>query len=325
MTVVLPDTSGNTSFSRQTPMMQLAIDSTSLGEAKTCLRKYYYSIVWGFQPKGDKVDLIFGLWMHGGSERYHHGKARGLEHDDAVDMALQWVLVETWNKELGRPWTSGDSYKNRLTLIRTLVWYLDQYQTDNLETVILANGKPAVELSFTFDTGHQTQDGEAIQYCGHLDRLVKMNDSYYITDLKTTKGDLSPRYWSQHNPSNQFGMYTLAGQVAFETPVKGLIVDAAQVLVGSSRFQRQLVPKDEATISEWFQGSLWWVKQLEYAAVAAQVHGESAYPMNDKSCSMWGGCPFQDICARSPGARQQWLEANYKRRVWDPLLRRGDI
>lgn len=325
MSIILPDTSGNTSFSRQTPMMQLAIDSTSLGEAKTCLRKYYYSVVWGFQPKTSKVDLDFGLWMHAASERYHHGRSRQLSHDDSVDMALDWVLRETWNKELGRPWASGDSYKNRFTLLRTLVWYLDQYQDDNLETVILANGKPAVELSFTFDTGFTTLDGEMIQYCGHLDRLVKMNDAYYITDIKTTKYDLSPRYWAQHNPSNQFGMYTLAGQVAFETPVKGLIVDAAQVLVGSSRFQRQLISKDEAIIDEWFKGSLWWVRRIEDAARSAPLLGEAAYPMNDKSCSMYGGCPFQDICARSPGSRQQWLESNYKRRVWDPLQRRGDI
>jgi hypothetical protein len=326
MTLVLPDTSKNTSFSKESPLLQLAIDSTSLGEVKTCMRKYFYSVVWGYQPKSTKVDLIFGIWMHEGSERYQHAKAKGLGHNDCLDVALDHVLRSTWNKELGRPWASGDSYKNRLTLVRTLVWYLDQYgEHDSLETIILANGKPAVELSFSFDVGFHTFSGERIQYCGHLDRLAEMNGQRFIPDLKTTKSDISPHYWAQFNPSNQFGMYSLAGQVAFNVSVRGIVVDAAQVLVNSSRFARQLIPKDEASVDEWFRGSLWWLRLIEDAAKDGLRHGEAAYPMNDKSCGMWGGCPFQSICARSPGARQQWLASEFNQRVWDPLQRRGDI
>lgn len=324
--MLLPETKGNTSFSLAAPLMQLAVDSTSLGAYKTCPRFYWYSILWGFETKALKVDLVFGLWVHGGVERYHHAKAKGASHDDALDAALAWVLVQTWNKDLSRPWASGDSYKNRLTLVRTLVWYLDQYgPSDPLETVILANGKPAVELSFAFNSGYRTQLGEMVQYCGHLDRLASMNNQYYIPDIKTTKYDMTPRYWQQHNPSNQFGMYTLAGQINFQFKVAGLIVDGVQVLVGSSRFQRQLISKDEATIDEWYRGSLDWVRRMEESAIEGEVHGELAYPMNDTSCSKYGGCPMQSICSRSPGSRQQWLETEFRRRVWDPLQRRGDI
>ena len=117
----------NTSFSLSIPNLQFAWDSTSLGTLKECPRKYYYSIVLGKQPRNISVHLTFGLLMHGGVERYHHGKARGEPHNDALDSALIWVLAETWNKELSRPWASGDSYKNRYTLLRTLVWYLDKY------------------------------------------------------------------------------------------------------------------------------------------------------------------------------------------------------
>lgn len=315
------DTSANTSFSSQFPGLQLAIDSTSLGEFKTCPRKYYYSIILGLQPKETSVHLTFGLLMHSSVERYHHHKAAGLSHDDAVSMAIGWMLKETWNSALKRPSLQGDTYKNRLTLLRTLVWYFDQYgDNDTLETVVLANGKPAVELSFSFDSGYRTRlTGEMVQFCGHLDRLAKLNGEVYIPDLKTTKSELSPYFWQQFNPNNQFGMYTLAGAVVYNQPVKGLIVDGAQVLVNSSRFARHMVAMDESRIAEWHRDAIWNVRLMEGCA-------EQAYwPQNDKSCGNYGGCPFLGICARPTHSRDAWLKSEFKPRVWDPLMRRGDI
>ena len=148
--VMIPlDTSANTSFSRLLPGLQLAVDSTSLDEFKTCPRKYYYSIVLGYEPLATSFHLTFGLLYHGALERYDHKKSEGLSHDDAVDFAIDWLLRSTWNTELSRPWTSGDANKNRYTLLRTVVDYLDKFgREDVLETIQLANGKPAVELSF---------------------------------------------------------------------------------------------------------------------------------------------------------------------------------
>lgn len=322
----------NTSFSKLNPWLQLAVDSTSLGAYKTCPRYYYYTILLGYQPKGENIHFTFGLLIHGGSERYHHGKAEGMSHDDALDKALVWFLAETWNTALSRPWASADSYKNRFTALRTLIWYLDKYgDNDALETVVLANGKPAVELSFSFDSGFSSrQTGESFLLCGHLDRLATLNGAAYIPDVKTTKSELNARYWSSHNPSNQFGIYLLAGEIVYSLPVKGLIVDGVQVLVNSSRFDRHLITKDEFQLAEFYTSTGTWLAQMENCAEDANrpILGQDkslAYPMNETSCSKYGGCEFQEVCSRSPGARQQWLDTGFNRRVWDPLQRRGDI
>lgn len=313
-------TEGNQSFSRVLPGLQIAVDSTSLGEFKTCPRKYLLSVVFGYQRAVENVHLVFGLLVHGAIERFHHGKARGLSHDEALDFALDWALRETWDKGLGRAWASGDSNKNRLTLVRTLVWYLDQYGEDALVTSIRADGRPAVELSFSFESGYKSRlTGEPILFCGHLDRLATMNGVPYIPDCKTTKHSLDPRYWAQFNPSNQFGMYDLAGAVTLGQPSKGIIVDGMQVLVNSTRFARFLISKDEATREEWLEGAGWWLEGMESCVE------KKSWPMNDKACDMYGGCQFREICSRSPNARQQWLDGSFKRRVWDPLQRRGDI
>jgi hypothetical protein len=325
MTALLP----NSSFSTKSPWLQLALDSTSLGAFKTCPRYYYYTTILGYQPKAESVHLTFGLLMHGSVERYHHAKAEGLGHEEALQRTVAWLLRETWDKALGRPWFSGDSYKNRGTILRTVIWYLDKYgDNDTLETVILSSGKPAVELSFSFDSGFVSRlTGEPFLLCGHLDRLALLNGAAYIPDVKTTKSELSPRYWASHDPSNQFSIYLLAGEIVYNLPVKGLIVDGVQVLVGSSRFDRKLITKDAAQMEEFYSSLRKWIMVLEDCAGEAASGGEPslAYPMNETSCGKYGGCEFQGICSRSPVARQQWLDTGFRRRVWDPLQRRGDI
>lgn len=306
----------NSSFSLSTPNFQFAIDSTSLGEAKTCPRKYYYSIVRGLQPKIESPHLTFGLHLHAARERYEHNKLSGLSHDDNLDEVLDFSLKATWNFELSRPWISNHEKKNRKTLIQTIVWYLDeQAQNDNLETLILANGKPGVELSFRFAPGLTFGDDEIV-FCGHLDRIGLLNGVAYIPDIKTSVSEVNARWAAQFSPGNQFSMYSLAGRMGFATPISGVIVDGIQVGVGFARFQRFFVPRDDEILAEWLEGAQYWVSQMYRWAVTG------SWPMNDKSCDMYGGCPFRNVCSRAPSQREALLKADFAPRVWDPLVSR---
>ena len=203
---IIEDLAKNSSFSRTLPALQLSIDSTSLGEFKTCPRRYFYRIICGWQPATLSFHLTFGLLYHGALERYDHKRASGASHDDALDFAIDWTLRETWDKELKRGWISGDSNKTRLTLIRTIIDYCDRFgPADNMETLILANGKPAVELSFSFAPGFDpAPTGERYTLCGHLDRIVTMHGEQYVQDRKTTAHTLAPSYFAQFSPHNQF-------------------------------------------------------------------------------------------------------------------------
>jgi len=300
--------------------MQLAIDSTSLGEFKTCPTKYFYSIVLGLAPRETSPHLTFGLFIHAGREHYEHSRSAGFAHEESLDRTLQWLLEATWNKELGRPLILDHPTKNRRTLVQTLVWYLDALaQNDPLETVQLANGKPAVELSFRFDSGLRTRDGETILFCGHLDRLAKMNGVAYVPDIKTASSEPNANWARQFSPSNQFSLYDLAASVAFAYPIQGLMVDGIQVGVTFARFARHFVPRTIAQREEWLADATLYIEQMEQCAL------RESWPMNDKACTMYGGCPFQSICSKSPASRAAWLEKDFVLRKWDPLQIRGDI
>lgn len=320
-------TAPNTSFSRAMPGLQLAVDSTSLGEFKVCPRKYFYNIICGWQPAGGNPHLQFGILLHGARERYDRQCASGVEHEEALRIVLAWVLGATWNSELQRPWTSGHATKNRLTLVQTVVWYLDELgQNDPLETYRFADGTPAVELPFAFDSGYRTfVTNESITFCGHLDRLARFAGKVVIPDVKTTGHALNPEWFKGFSPGNQFSMYLTAGRVAFKEPIQTLIIDGIQIGVGFARFQRGEVTRSVEQLDEWYEHTGHWLKQMELCADEGLERGEAAWPQNDRSCDQYGGCEHRATCSRTPSARPAWLSANFTRRQWDPLARRSDI
>lgn len=299
--------------------LQFAWDNTSVSVLKECPRKYQYAILQGYQSKTKSVHLIFGLLYHAGLEYYDHMKAKGQSHSEALRLTVRFILEKTWNKTLNRPWDTQDSYKNRATLLRTVVWYLEQFEHDPLETVLLHNGKPAVELSFRVEISHQTPTGEPYLYCGHIDRLVKFAGNNYIVDRKTTKSMLGPWFFSTFTPNSQFSGYVFGGNIALGLPITGLIVDAAQVAVSFSDFQRSPIQRSPVDIAEWYKDLGYWLKQ-------AELYAEDQYwPKQEGSCGNYGGCEFRETCSMGESMRQGWLKSNFTQRVWNPLETRGDI
>ena len=314
----LPGTIGNQSFHPSIPNLQLGWDSTSLSVLKECPRKYQYSILEGWQPRRLSVHLTFGLHYHSALERYDHLRVSGLDHEEALHSAIAWLLEATWDKAMGRPWISDHREKNRLTLVRTVVWYLDQFQDDPMVTVRLASGKPAVELSFRMELGFG-YEGQPFMLCGHMDRVASLGDQTWVLDRKTTGTTINADFFSKFSPDNQFSAYMFAAKVMYSLPVNGLIVDGAQVAGTFSRFLRGPVYRSDDQLDEWHKDTMIWI------AHATQYALDGYWPQNDKSCGLYGGCQFRHVCARPASTRQTWLEAEFERRVWDPMVVRGDI
>lgn len=306
----------NTAFSQVTPKLQLAWDSVSLGALKTCPRYYELAIVHGYTPHQRAVDLDFGIWMHAARERYYHARAEGQSHDDGVDRALDYILRATWDNARKRPWLSDHSTKNRFTLARSIVWYCDHWRDDPLQTLILANGKPAVELSFRFETDHKSTAGETFMLSGHLDRVGIMSGKTYLSDLKTTGHTLTSDYYNQFTPDNQMSLYSFAAKVVYSLPVGNIIIDAVQVAVTFSRFDRGMVQRTPEQLDEWYEDLGVWLRMAESYALA------NHWPMNEKAC--WR-CDFRGVCAKPRSVRDQWLRAGFATRMWNPLIARGDI
>ena len=80
------------SFSTSLPTLQFARDSTSLGLAKACPRKYQYTIVMGYKRKRgvpDSLHLRYGTLYHRALEVYDHKVFEGMGHDEALKFSLR--------------------------------------------------------------------------------------------------------------------------------------------------------------------------------------------------------------------------------------------
>jgi hypothetical protein len=318
--------------------IQFAWDSTSLGLIKTCPRLYQYTMIDGWGHRGESIHLKFGIEYHHALEFYAHQRADGVKHEIAIQNTVREILQRTddWNFD---PTTKVGKYKNRDTLISLVVDYLDHFIDDPCTTYIKSDGTPAVELSFRFELDWGPEAGEHIQIgwddkqdreaygpqpyllCGHLDRVVEFNGSLFVMDHKTTTTTPSDYYFNQYEPHNQMTLYTIAGQMVLHTPIKGVMIRAAQILLEKPhRFIVGFTYRTQDQIEEW-------LSDLHlHLSLAEQYATMNYWPMNDTACDKFGGCKFRGVCSKSPDVREMFLRADFDKLEedarWNPLRSR---
>ena len=288
--------------------VQYAWDSTSIKLAQTCLRKYKYKMIDHWQPSRLSVHLLFGQHYASALEHWHKYRALGATSNDALCSVVHETLLATWGTTTGKPVEFDHNTKTRENLIRSIIWYVDQFEDESIKTVILQSGLPAVELSFSFEIDN------GITLSGHLDRLCEYSGDYYIMDQKTTGTTITPRYFDGFNPDTQMSLYTFAGRAIYDLPIKGVIIDAAQIAVGFTRFERGFTFRTDDQLDEWYDGILSDIERAQQATIA------NDFPLNPTACGNYGGCEFRNICGKSPSVRENFLKGEFvKGKPWNPL------
>lgn len=318
--------------------IQYAWDSTSLGYLKSCPRLYQYIMIDGWTPKSENtIHLRFGIEYHKALEEYDDFKLAGRPHDDALRGTVRELLtrIRDWDPDTT---TKAGNYKNPRTLVQLVIDYLDKFKDDPATTVVRENGEAATELSFRFELdfgpeagGYFNPDpptmingevmppsGQPYVLAGHLDRVVSYIDDLFVMDRKTTTTTPSQYYMDQYSPNNQMTLYTLAGQVVLGASIKGVIIDAAQVLLEKpNNYVRGFTYRTHDQLNEWLNDLRFWLRSAENYATLGY------WPMNDTACDKFGGCRFRGVCSKDPSVRQRFLEADFVQlppeERWNPL------
>lgn len=151
---------------------------------------------------------------------------------------------------------------------------------------------------------------------------VESPDGLYITENhivthNTTGNTITGQFFNQFSPDMQMSLYTFAGKAVFHSPVKGVVIDGAQIAVGFSRFERGFTFRSEGQLSEWYDNTMRLIHQTRGYAK------QNYFPMNTSSCGNYGGCPFRYICSRTPEVRPQFLKGDFDQAPYrDPLEER---
>lgn len=331
-------------FTEENPRLQYAWDHSSITPFKICPRKYYYNMIAQQAPSAQAPALTFGSLYHASLEEYDKALARGESFEDAQRKAVRYALEKTGAYEEGWecptceawgegptctncagetvktrrwvPWNSDDTRRTRFTMVRSVVWYTEQFHPneDPLQALILPDGKPAVELSFQISLGITNPFGQDYIYCGHIDKIARLPSSgIYIQERKHTVQTISGHYFDKYSPDNQISGYIFAAEVLLGETPKGAFVDATQVAVGFSRFSRGPVHRTKAQLEEWLRDTIYHIR------LAEQCAQQNNWPMNDSVCGLYGGCDYRDVCNKDPSVRDNYLKSNFKTRVWNPL------
>lgn len=310
--------------------IQYAWNSTCLGLLKECPRKYEYSVVQGWGSRDESIHLRFGIEYHHALQDYAIARSEGMRHDDAIHECVRALHNRVYNWDVDRTSRAG-KYKNRETILGLVVDYLDHFADDPADTFVLDDGKPAVELSFRFELdwgpnaiveqSYETAAPQPYLLCGHLDRVVRFTGDLYVMDRKTSLTSLGSYYMDQWTPSNQMTLYALAGKIMLNQPIRGVIIDAAQVLLEKpNAFARGFAYRTEDQLAEWLDDLRYWLRKAEDFAVAGY------WPMNDMSCNKYGGCPFREVCSKSPAVRETYLRGTFDKigieSAWNPFFDR---
>lgn len=315
-------------YSMKIENFQVIWDSTSLGWLKECPRLYQYQMLLNWSPRSKGIHLMFGQLYAKGVETYAKCRANDFDHRAATREMVRVVLMAAGSRDedgVWHPWNppvdhKDASIKNRYTLIRSLVWNVEHFLNSPFQVMRLANGKAAVELSFEFPAF--MLGDEVISLSGHMDSIVEDTSDAkrprFVSDDKTTKSALNAQYFRQYTPNNQMSLYQTAGSVILSRPVSGVLVRAAQILVEGTRFVTQQVTRPPQVLEEWMEDTKLWVSRAKDYAQAGY------WPQNDRACGNYGGCPFQEVCARIPSHRPAWLRNDFVKSVWNPAESRGE-
>lgn len=260
------------------------------------------------------------MWKCEGTEKYKNAKGNRavcpFAHKaawfpgDAPDICTECrsgIHVE-------RRYIPEDTAKNRQTLIRALIWYgLDQPEdiTEGYRPYVFPNGTPAVELSGKLPLPLKSVTGEDFLLTWNFDYIGVWGDEHFITDNKTTRKTLNSQFFDTYSPDTQFDTYGMVGTIAYpDLNIKGVMVDAVQVMVGGIEFGRHPYYKQESQHEEHLRDLQFWVEQAQAFAVA------DYWPMNKRSCWL---CPFKQVCSQPPERREGYLQSNFKKGPrWDP-------
>jgi hypothetical protein len=172
--------------------IQFVWNSTSIKLAEECLRKYQYKMIEGWKPRGLSVHLKFGAHYATALEHYYKHRALGATSEEALRLVVMEALTDTWDRETG-PWVSDHNLKTRENLIRTIIWYVDQFEDEAITVLHDSSGAPMVEHSVLLDV----DDG--LMFAAHIDRMVEYGGNPYVMDQKAqplSSQVLTPTGWT---------------------------------------------------------------------------------------------------------------------------------
>lgn len=208
-------------------------------------------------------------------------------------------------------WVPQNKYKNRETLLRTVLEYCDA-QPDpesGLRPYRFPDGQDALEIEFELPLPLTSPDGDPYVLGGIYDGFIQVGKEVAPRERKTTKTSLGRFYFDRYEPDVQIDTYDLATEALFPSlHSPGILLEATSVGIKASAIGRRFISVPVGRRAEWLGEIQYWIKRAEADALAGY------FPKNTASCNAGAGCPFRSICRLAPEQRGAQLAVQFERK-----------
>jgi len=298
------------------PDFPITIDNTMRSAFVACPQKYFRTYFQHWKPIQESVDLVAGKAYAAGIEasRLEFFQKKNPSTEECISAGVAAVITE---------YGAFEPPEGHVKTLDRMIGALDEYfrnygfATDLIQPYF-SNGKPAIEFSFALPipgTSHPTT-GEPLLYTGRFDMLGVFNGSIFVVDEKTTKqlGNSWVKSWAM---SSQFTGYCwAAGEYGY--PVAGAIIRGISILKHKYGHAESLQYRPKWFIDRWL---IQLAKDIQRMIRAWELD-DWEYDLNT-ACNNYGGCGLVDVCSSINPERV--LEANFQKRIWNPLAHTEEI
>lgn len=331
----------------------LFIDNSAWMESmSTCSRYLEYKSLRLRISAVEKASLNFGSAIHLALEyRYKHYQNR--EVDDAYYNAVSEILTAFFSEHP----VAGDDWRSLNFCMDTIRRYNTKYGIEEFSLLaadrdienghgelVFRKGEPLVEMPFALplyvhgrkDQQYSVPNEIPVFYTGKIDLPISLADQTFILDHKTTAygGNM---FWDEQRMTSQQRGYVWAFQQLTGLPVAGYMIDMIRTkepplyvqngktaTYGGKKcspdtwwnesLQRERFLLSQAAVDEWKNNTIDLVEEFFW-------HYSRGYmPMKTKWCSIYGRCPYYNVCLLHPDDRQLALASGeFTDNKWSPL------
>ncbi len=262
----------------------LCFDNTMHNTYRICPRKFYWSIVRGFEPNRKSSALAFGSAWHMFLEIY----LKTRDADTAIKEAIR-ILIEA---------DANDTKRNPNTLVILADQYQQTFDANEWEVI-------DTEMFGAIKIGN-------FIYGAKIDAVIK--DGKYIKGIEHKTASMMP--------ANYFDMWRMASQTrGYFNVLKKLLPDARSLIINVAHIVK--VPQFHREEMRWSkaQNIDWELTQLNTNIQIKNDFETGIWEQRTESCiGKYGACPFINLCKES--CRYQDvvpLKAEFKPRKWEPF------
>lgn len=260
----------------------LKLSYSKLTTYSTCQRKYYWSYIKKIQPQGRQMPLEFGSAWHLAMEAWHGDKS-GLE---GAIRAFNGAFQD-------RP---GEVRRTQAVAKRMLTLYTQRYE---VETFSVLKQESALEIPV-----------EEFLYVMKIDKVINEDGVVKGMEHKTTSS-LGYHYLKSFKPNLQIAGYIKGLREKVDPRIDTMLIDIALVSIREPRDGERFMRYPER-VDQWELDEATNVIVRLGREIAAKGEGFDAYVPNWNACTLYGECPFRQLCLAPASAREAITRMQYQ-------------